>query len=102
MGRTAEVVATERSPGGALDVRADRGGALITAQHFSDAGGDSAPLPRDSVALEESAGAGAVQVSGYCDPRNACQSDPGEKRIYSRAADARFDHNLKLTQEPVN
>lgn len=60
------------------------GGANVTAVHFACAGDDSHPLPGDFVATTPSAGAGAEQVVGYLDPKNAPQAAAGEKVIYSR------------------
>jgi hypothetical protein len=63
------------------------GGALQVVEHFSDCGDDSLPLPGDPVALEDASGSGNEQVVGYADIKNAPKAGPGEKRIYSRAAD---------------
>jgi hypothetical protein len=87
MGRIAEVLSIERTSDGTAIKVDPGGGANVTAQHFADAGDDSQPLPGDFTALEDSSGAGAEQVSGYHDPKNAGQAGPGEKRIYSRNAD---------------
>jgi hypothetical protein len=85
MGRIAEVLSVERSGAGALVKVDPGGGANVSAEHFGDSGDDSLPLPGDFTALEESAGAGAEQVSGYHDSKNEGKAKPGEKRIYSRS-----------------
>jgi len=88
MGRVAIVDSSERvedDDGVSLLVKCDPGGdALVTAQHFDSAGVDAPPLPGDSVALEDSAGAGSEQVAGYADTRNAGKAEPGERRTYAR------------------
>lgn len=90
MGRIAIVIATERvvdEGAHALDVVCDpNGGNLVTASHFSACGEDAPPLNGDTAALEDSTGAGAEQVAGYIDTRNAGVAAPGEKRIYARDA----------------
>ncbi len=88
MGRIAEVLSSRRTSdegGHGLDVVCDPGGgANITAPHFACPGDDSAPLPGDYAALEDSSGTGAEQCTGYADVRNAGVALPGEKRIYAR------------------
>lgn len=67
------------------DVKIDPGGgALKTAEHFEDPGGDSHPLPDDYVATVQHLGAGGVSAVGYLDPVNKPKAAPGEKIIYSR------------------
>ena len=91
MSRIAIVISSERvidEGAHALDVKCDpNDGETLTAAHFADSGDDSPPLPGDTVALEDSTGAGAEQVSGYIDPLNAGVALPGEKRIYARDED---------------
>jgi len=70
------------------DVKCDPdGGNIITAPHFADPGDDSAPLPGDYVALDDSSGSGGEHATGYADVRNAGKAGPGEKRLYARKAD---------------
>jgi hypothetical protein len=70
------------------DVKCDPdGGNIVTAPHFADPGDDSAPLPGDYVALDESSGSGGEHATGYADVRNAGKAGPGEKRLYARKAD---------------
>lgn len=87
MGRVAEVLSTERDAAGVLTVRVDPGGgAVVSAEHFAPAGDDSCPLPGDFAAIEDSAGKGAEQVTGYSDATPGV-AEPGEVRKYSRNAD---------------
>lgn len=60
------------------------GGANVTAQHFSDAGDDSNPLPGDYVATMPVQRTGSEVAVGYLDPKNEQKSQGGEKRIYAR------------------
>lgn len=86
MGLIGEVQAVERSDG-KLDITADPGGgANVSAEHFAPSGDDSPPLAGDSVALEDSAGSGLKQATGYYDPNNESKAADGEKRIYARDA----------------
>jgi len=67
------------------DVKVDRGGGSnITAEHFSSAGDDSHPLPKDSVVVVQIDGTGNGVVVGYLDPKNSQKAEKGEKRLYSR------------------
>lgn len=88
MSRIAEVQSTRRTndeTGHGVDVKVDPGGgALSTVPHFADPGDDSLPLPGDFAALEDSAGSGAEQVTGYADVANVGKAVPGEKRTYGR------------------
>lgn len=88
MGEIAIVESSERAEDeGAkvLEVQCDPGGgALVTAEHYSPPGDDSRPLPGDTVALQDSAGAGRMQTAGYLDAKNEGKSGPGEKRLYAR------------------
>jgi len=69
------------------DVKFDRGGGdNRTAQHFSDPGDDSVPLPGDFSAILEQAGTGRDSAVGYVDPKNLQKSQAGDKRIYARDA----------------
>jgi len=80
----AEVLSVEQTEDG-LDIKCDPGGgAVITVPHFATPGDDSPPLPGDFVSLEESAGSGSGQASGYSDPLPS-QAANGEKRIYARS-----------------
>jgi hypothetical protein len=88
VGRVAKVISTERDADGALNVRVDPGGGAGTSvPHFGDVGDDSVPLPGDYAAIEDSAGAGAEQVTGYHDPRNAGVGLPGEVKKNARNDD---------------
>jgi hypothetical protein len=70
------------------DVKVNPGGnPNITAQHFSDPGDDSYPLPGDLVALNDDSGTGREYVAGYLDPNNQQKAQLGDKRIYGRNAD---------------
>lgn len=70
------------------DVEVDPGGGAIkTAEHFEDPGGDSHPLAGDYVATVPHLGAGGVSAVGYLDPINTPKALPGEKIIYSRDTD---------------
>jgi hypothetical protein len=95
MGRIAIVESVERAEDeGAhvLEVQCNDAGSLLTAEHYASSGEDAPPLPGDSVALEDSAGAGRQQVSGYIDTKNPSAAAPGERRTYARDAN---------TKEPV-
>jgi len=81
MGRIGEVQSFEDGA-----VKVDPGGGdLLTADHFAPVGDDSPPLAGDFAALEESAGAGAEQATGYSDDTEK-KAAPGEKRVYARDA----------------
>lgn len=100
MSRVAEVLDSTRTDdeaGKGLDVKCDPGGGdNVTAPHFADPGDDSRPLPGDYAALEDSAGSGAEQVTGYADVRNAGKAAAGEKRIYARDASGALKIELWL------
>lgn len=100
MSRIAIVVSSERADDeGAkvVDVKCDPGGEDIAhASHFAPAGDDALALPGDSVALEESTGAGLEQISGYLDTKNEGIAKPGEKRIYARDADGKVVCEIHL------
>jgi len=77
------------------DVKFDRGGGDIrTAQHFSDPGDDSFPLPGDFLAILEQAGTGRDSSVGSVDPKNLQKSIAGDKRVYAR--DANGDQIVEL------
>lgn len=88
MGRIARLLDFIRGKVGkahVTDAKGDLGGGQnVQAQHFSDAGDDSHPLPGDEVAVSSSPGAGRWHVTGYLDTKNEPKANPGEKRIYSR------------------
>src|SRR5678816_1359817 len=80
----AEVLSVEQTEDGSVDIKCDPGGgAVITIPHFAPPGVDSRPLPGDFVSLEESAGSGSGQASGYSDILPSQAAD-GENRIYAR------------------
>lgn len=91
MGRVAQVQTSRRTDdedGHGLDVQCDPGGgANVTVPVFGPPGVDAVPLPGDYAALEDSAGAGAEQTTGFADVRNPGKAQPGEHRIYARRAD---------------
>lgn len=88
MGRVAQLLSFVRAVAGTAkvsDATVDRGaGDDRTAQHFSDTGDDSVPLPGDYAHLSGQAGEGRDSVVGYIDPANEQKAGPGEKRIYAR------------------
>lgn len=57
---------------------------IITPQHFSAPGDDSAPLPTDYDFIVDIEGSGRAGVLGYIDAFLAGITSPGEKRIYAR------------------
>lgn len=60
------------------------GGPLVTAEHISDPGDDSYPVPGDYAVIDPQNKTGRYTVSGYIDPNLNPKSDTGEKRIYAR------------------
>ena len=56
----------------------------ITAEIFSPSGDDSVPLPDDVGCFIPRDESGAYLVNGFIDSKNKCESQPGEKRFYSR------------------
>lgn len=60
------------------------GGALLLSESFSAPGEDSQPLDTDYLAIMRVQGTGRAVVVGTLDPKNADQSGPGERRLYSR------------------
>lgn len=90
MGRIGQLISFVRATVGTTktsDVKVDRGGGDIrTAQHFSDPGDDSFPLPGDFPALLDQAGTGRDSAVGWVDPKNLQKSTAGDKRIYARNA----------------
>lgn len=88
MGRVAKLMDFVRSVRGSAnisDATCDVGGLdNRTAEHFSDSGDDSHPLPGDYSHVEPQAGSGRVSSVGYIDPKNSHKSRTGEKRIYAR------------------
>lgn len=84
MGRIADVLSVEADG----NVKCDKGGGDSTiVDHFADSGGDSPPLPGDSAALVDGPRTGTEQSTGYYDPKNEGQAEPGEKRLYARDSD---------------
>jgi hypothetical protein len=89
MSRDGDILAVERKTEDGVtltEVRVDMGGGdVVTADHVSDPGDDSHPIPGiDGATVADSPGKGNKQTSGYIDPINAPQTAPGEKRIYGR------------------
>ena len=85
MGKLTLVKSFERAESGTSDVKVDPGGGpLITAQHFSDPGDDSHPLPDDYATTVGTLSTGRENAVGYVDPNNQQKAQPGEKRIYAR------------------
>ena len=88
MSRVGIVQRTQRvvdEDGHGVDVVCDpTGGQNVTVPHYAAPGDDALPLPGDSAAIEDSAGAGAEQAVGYADTRNEGKAAPGEKRLYAR------------------
>jgi hypothetical protein len=89
MSRDGDILAVERKVVDDItitEVRVDMGGGdIVEAEHVSDPGDDSHPIPgRDVATVTDSPGAGNKQTSGYFDPLNPPQTAPGEKRIYGR------------------
>ena len=67
------------------DVKVNQGGSdNITAEHFSDPGDDSHPLPDDYVLGVGTPRKGSKVAAGYVDPVNTPKALEGEKRIYAR------------------
>lgn len=62
------------------------GGALITGDVYQPGGDDSRPLPKDYMLLVSMPGSGRFAAVGFVDAQNPRQTEPGEKRIYSRQA----------------
>ena len=63
------------------------GGNVITATYCAPAGVDSWPLPGDVAALENSAGSGAWQATGFLDTKiTPLVANSGEVAFYSRSA----------------
>jgi len=60
------------------------GGYAQTADHFSDPGDDSHPLPGDYLNAERTQRTGIRIAVGYIDPKCSMKALPGDKRIYSR------------------
>lgn len=98
MGRIGQLISFVRATVGTAktsDVKVDRGGGdNRTAQHFSDPGDDSFPLPGDYPALLDQAGTGRDSAVGWVDPKNLQKSTAGDKRIYAR--DANGDEIVQL------
>lgn len=63
------------------------GGYNVTSEHFGAPGDDGQPLPGDYVVAVRVPRTGGSVAVGYLDPTNAGQAGPGERRLYSRAAD---------------
>jgi hypothetical protein len=85
IGRVLSFVAKVRHSANVVDVEVKAGGMpLLTAEHFSAPGDDSAPLDGDYVILSDVAPMGRKVVVGYLDARNAPMAAKGEKRIYAR------------------
>jgi hypothetical protein len=107
MGRLARLLSflnTTRNGAKVSDAKVNPGGGPnITAQHFSDPGDDSQPLPGDYVSLNGDSGSGRETAIGYVDPINTPKAQKGDKRIYARGPDgvAVVDVWLKNTGEAV-
>lgn len=72
------------------------GGANITAEHFSDPGDDSHPLPGDFVSAVDIPRAGGSVATGYIDAKNTPKAAAGEKRIYGRDSDGVIVNEIHL------
>ena len=82
------------------DVEVDPGGgALVTPEHFEDAGSDSHPMPDDYVATMEVPRRGGVVAVGYLDPKAPQIAGPGEKAIYSRDASGNLIARVHLKSD---
>lgn len=69
------------------DIKLDTGGGFIrTGEMFGPVGDDAQPLPTDQPILIRSVGSGRYAVIGFLDPINAGETEPGERRIYSRSS----------------
>ena len=103
MGRIGEVLSSRRvhdEDGHGLDVQCDpTGGAIVTAPVFGPSGTDAVPLPGDFAALEDSAGAGAEQATGFANVKIEGKAGPGEHRIYARRADGSLAIELWLKSD---
>ena len=62
-------------------------GSNVTAQHFSDSGDDSHPLPDDYVYYNGVPAKGRAAAIGYIDHKNEPKANAGEKRSYARNTD---------------
>jgi len=69
------------------EARVDLGGGdIVTAEVFAPAGDDSQALPGDYPVVVTIPRTGGAVIVGYVDPKNAGETDPGERRIYARNA----------------
>lgn len=69
------------------------------AVHFSAPGDDAQPLPGDLVASASNLSTNGQNAIGYLDPKNAGITEPGEKRIYARAADGTIVSEMYLKND---
>lgn len=103
MGRLARVLESIKGLLGAdnvTDIKSDPGGnANVTGFHLSSPGDDSLPLNQDITILVPIPGSGRDAAIAYADPKNSLQSEPGEKRIYSRDADGVQVAAIKLSKD---
>ena len=74
-----------------LDYGGLSGQAHATMTHYADPGDDSNPLTTDWVFGAPTRSSQVYVAAGYLDPINEAQSQPGEKRIYSRNAETGED-----------
>lgn len=101
MGRIAKLIAFLRGSGSS-EAKADTGGGSIRqADHFSNPGDDSVPIPGDYAAYVEAPQSGVFFCVGYIDPGNEQTAQPGDKRIYARTPDGAqiVELHLKNTGE---
>lgn len=99
MGRTAVVVAVDRTDAG-HDIQVDPGGgADVSAGHFDSSGDDSPPLPGDLAAISRSSGTGREHVTGYHDPNTERVALDGEKRIYGRDANGKVVGEVHIKRD---
>jgi hypothetical protein len=67
------------------DVNCDTGGGnTVSAELMLPPGVDAAPLPGDSVFIEDGPGEGRKIATAFLDPENESKASDGEHRVYSR------------------
>lgn len=82
------VTRVERNGAQITDIKIDPGaGANMTAEEFTSAGDDTFPLLTDYVVASATQRSGGQAAVGYLDPLNIPKAQPGDKRIYARAAE---------------
>ena len=103
MGRIAKIISFVKGTINNITVKETKGdlggGEVVSGEHFTQAGDDSAPLKDDYCLYTEIPRAGGYASIGFIDPVNEPIAEPGEKRIYARGSDGVSVNEVHLKKD---